>query len=244
MLSFIVPAYNEAYELPGTLDAIRAAADAAGEPYEIIVADDESDDATAEIARAAGARVVRVHLRQIAAVRNAGAAAATGDTFFFVDADTHITPVHVTAGREALARGCSGGSARIVLDARVPLWARIFLRVFAALYFGSNLGAGAFMFMRREDFEAVGGFDEQYFAGEEMYLSKALKTRGRFTILRKPVTTSARKVRMHSGWHVLRQWFSLLFRGEEGLRRRDGLELWYDGKREQASYEKTGGGTG
>ena len=37
MLSFIVPAYNEELELPSTLSAIRAAAAANSEPYEIIV---------------------------------------------------------------------------------------------------------------------------------------------------------------------------------------------------------------
>ncbi|MDQ6655620.1 MAG: glycosyltransferase, partial [Verrucomicrobiota bacterium] len=88
MLSFIVPAYNEARELPSALAALRAAAEGAGAPYEVIVVDDDSNDATAEIARRAGARVAHVHLRQIAAVRNAGARLAQGDTLFFVDADT------------------------------------------------------------------------------------------------------------------------------------------------------------
>ena len=52
-----------------------------------------------------GARVVSVNLRQIAAVRNAGARAAQGEVFFFVDADTRIAPGHVTAALEALEAG-------------------------------------------------------------------------------------------------------------------------------------------
>ncbi len=233
MLSFIVPAYNEEHELPGALRSIRSAADAAGEPYEIIVVDDDSDDATAETAETAGARVIQVHLRQIAAVRNAGTRAAKGDIFFFVDADTRIAPVHVTAGLQALASGFSGGSAKLALDTEVPFWARLFLRVFCTIYFAANLGVGAFMFMRRETFEKVGGFDEQYFAGEEMYLTIALKKLGRFKILNEPITTSARKVRMHSGIHVLRQWAGMMLGGKRALRTRERLGLWYDGKREQ-----------
>lgn len=232
-LSFIVPAHNEEAELPATLRALRAAADAAAHPYEIIVVDDASTDATAEIAQRFGTRVVPVHLRHIAAVRNAGARVARGDILFFVDADTHIFPGHVREAVRELAAGCAGGSARIALDGEVPLWARIFLRVFSALYFGANLGVGAFIFTRRENFEAIGGFDEQYFAGEEMYLSEALKTLGPFKILPEPITTSARKVRMHSAWYFLRQWLGLLGGGRRSLRRREKLDLWYDGKRER-----------
>lgn len=234
MLSFIVPAHNEEHELPETLGAIRAAAEASGQPFEIIVADDASEDATAEIARSFGAHVVAVDLRQIAAVRNAGARAATGEILFFVDADTRISPRQIPAAVEALERGCSGGSARVALDAQVPLWARIFLRVFCAFYFAANLGVGAFIFTRRTTFEAVGGFDEQYFAGEEVYLTLALKKLGRFVILRDPIITSARKVRMHGPRLVLSQSFFILFGGKRALRKREKLDLWYDGKRENA----------
>ena len=233
MLSFIVPAYNEEAELPATLRILRAAAEASGEACEIVVVDDASTDSTAEIAAAAGARVVSVDRRQIAAVRNAGAIAARGDVLFFVDADTHISPTHVTAALEALRAGFIGGSARIKLDAEVPRWARAFLTIFSALYFGSNLGVGAFLFTRRADFEAIGGFDEQYFAGEEVYLTLALRKRGRFVILPEPITTSARKVRMHSGPYVARQWLGMMLGGKRALRRRDRLALWYDGKREK-----------
>jgi glycosyltransferase involved in cell wall biosynthesis len=233
MISIIVPAYNEEHELPAALRSIRVAADATGQPYEIIVVDDDSNDATAAIAERAGARVIHVHLRQIAAVRNAGAAAAKGDIFFFVDADTRIAPRHVTAGLQALDGGFSGGSARLALDSAVPFWARVFLRLFCTIYFAANLGVGAFMFMRRETFEKAGGFDEQYFAGEEMYLTIALKKLGRFKILNEPITTSARKIRMHSGMHVLRQWAGMMLGGKRALRTRERLGLWYDGKREQ-----------
>jgi cellulose synthase/poly-beta-1,6-N-acetylglucosamine synthase-like glycosyltransferase len=232
MISFIVPAHNEEHELPQTLRAIRHAAGVSQQRYEIIVVDDVSTDATAEIAQQLGARVEAVNLRQIAAVRNAGARVARGEILFFVDADTRIAPGHVTAGVAALDEGCSGGSAKVALDGEVPFWARVFLRVFSTLYFASNLGVGAFMFTRRETFVAAGGFDEQYFAGEEMYLSRELKKLGPFTILAEPIITSARKVRMHSGAHVLRQWLGMMLRGEDALRKRDQLHLWYDGKRE------------
>jgi glycosyltransferase involved in cell wall biosynthesis len=233
MLSFIVPAYNEELELPRALAAIRAAAEASLQPYEIIVADDASTDATAQIAKLAGAIVVPVRYRQIAAVRNAGAHAASGDVFFFVDADTFILPVHVTAARAALAAGCAGGGARIVIDGFVPLWGRLFVRVFSALYFAAaNLGAGAFLFTTRENFQAVGGFDEQCFAGEEFYFTRALKKLGRFRLIHDPVASSGRKLRMYSPRQILGGLVGIMLRGKRGVRSRARLDLWYDGKRE------------
>ena len=111
----------------------------------------------------------------------------------------------------------------------------VFLRVFSTLYFSTGLGAGAFLFTRRELFEAIGGFDEQYFAGEEVFFSLALKKRGHFIILREPFITSARKLRMHSPRHVARELLSLCFSGRNALRNRDRLALWYDGKREHGA---------
>lgn len=233
MLSFVVPAHNEEHELPGALQAIRLAADAAGHAYEMVVVNDASTDATAEVARIHDARVIRVRLRQIAAVRNAGARAARGETLFFVDADTRISPGHVTAALTALDNGCSGGSARVVMDGEIPLWARVFLRAFSTVYFAANLGVGAFMFARRDTFKAAGGFDEQYFAGEEAYLSMALKKLGPFKILPEPIVTSARKVRMHPARFVLTQTLFIFLGGKRALRTRQKLNLWYDGKRER-----------
>jgi len=232
-LSFVVPAHNEEHELPETLRSIQRAADAAKETYELIVVDDGSTDATAVIAQQFGARIIPVNHRQIAAVRNAGAHVARGEILFFVDADTRIKPHHVIAGLQALAHGYSGGSARLAVDSHLPFWARLFLRCFCAVYFAAGLGVGAFLFTRRASFDAVGGFDEQYFAGEEVYLTLALKKRGRFKILREPIITSARKVRMHSPRFVLAQSLFIVLGGKNSLRKREKLALWYDGKRER-----------
>src|SRR5256885_965259 len=139
MISFIVPAHNEELELAATLEAIHAAASGGAQLYEIIVVDDASADGTSEIASRAGAKVVRIDRRQIAAARNAGARAAHGEVLFFVDADTRISAAHITDALAALTAGCSGGSARVTIEGAIPHWARIFLRAFSVVYFGSNL---------------------------------------------------------------------------------------------------------
>src|SRR5262249_15816241 len=155
-------------ELASTIEAIRAAASGAGRSYEIIVVDDASTDATPEIAAQANARVIPINRRQIAAARNAGARAARGDILFFVDADTRINATHIKGGIGGLETGYGGGSARVVTDGSIPLWGCILVRMFCMLYFGLNLGAGAFLFTTRGNFDAIGGFDEQCLIGEEV----------------------------------------------------------------------------
>ena len=232
MLSFIVPAYNEELELPSTIAAIRDAAASANQNYELIVVDDASTDATEEIARKAGAQIVSINRRQIAATRNAGASVARGEILFFVDADTRINAAHIVDALAALRDGAAGGSARVAADGAIPLWGRIFITVFCAIYFANNLGAGAFLFTTRQNFDAVGGFDEQLFIGEEVYFSLAMKKLGRFKILREPILTSGRKLRMYSAGKILSQSFSIAIRGKRAACSRERLGVWYDGKRE------------
>jgi glycosyltransferase involved in cell wall biosynthesis len=235
MISFIVPAYNEEHELSCTLAAIHDAASGASGPYEIIVVDDASTDATPEIASRAGARVVRIDRRQIAAARNAGGRAAQGEYLFFIDADTRINRAHVTEAIAAMRAGYAGGSARVNMDGSIPIWGRMLLLGFSSVYFGLNLGAGAFLFTTQHNFDIVSGFDEQYFAGEEVYFTLALKKLGRFKVLREPIVTSGRKLRMYPAKHFLRKFFGVIVRGPQGVRSRARLSLWYDGKRETGS---------
>jgi glycosyltransferase involved in cell wall biosynthesis len=235
MISFIVPAYNEEHELWDTLAAIHTAASNTTQSYEIIVVDDASTDATPEIASGAGAKVVPINRRQIAAARNEGARAAQGEYLFFVDADTRINREHVSGGIAVLEAGNAGGGARVAMDGFIPIWGRMLLRGFSTVYFGLNLGAGAFLFTTRRNFAAIGGFDEQYFAGEEVYFSIELKKLGGFKVLREPVVTSARKLRMYPAKDFLREFFGAIVRGPRGVRSRAKLSLWYDGKRETHS---------
>ena len=204
-----------------------------------MVVDDGSTDDTAAVARHAGARLVSINRRQIAAARNAGAHAATGDVLFFVDADTRINSKHVEGAIAALDDGFGGGSAHIVVGGKVPTWSRIFLKIFCTTYFALRLGAGAFLFTTRKNFEAVGGFDESLFVGEEVYFSLALHKLGRFRILPEPIVTSGRKLRMYSAGEVLGNSFRVLLRGRRAARSRDGLSIWYDGRREKRSTSKT-----
>ncbi len=231
MLSFVVPAYNEELLIARTLAALSEAGAALGEPFEIVVADDGSTDRTAAIARERGARVVPVQHRQIAATRNAGARAATGDWLVFVDADTAVTSAAVRGAVEAMRAGAAGGGAAFQFDGRVPLFGRVMQRIAVPLYRALGLASGCFLFCTRRAFERVGGFDERLFAGEEAAMSRALHGAGRFVVLREAVVTSGRRLRTYSARELLGLLARLALSGEKGLRKREGKELWYGERR-------------
>lgn len=230
LVSFILPAHNEELLLPAALASIAQAA--RDVPHEVIVVDDASTDGTADVARRHGARVVAVALRQIAAVRNAGAREARGGVLVFLDADTVLPAKTFALAMEAIETGAVGGGAYIRFDRPVRWSARLLVALWRAIQWATRWAAGAFVFARRTDFEAAGGFDERYFAGEELVLSKALKKRGRFVLLPAHVVTSSRKARTHRPGEIFVLMVTLALRGPKALQRRDGLDLWYKRREE------------
>jgi len=231
MISFIVPAYNEERVLAATLEAVRVAALAAGEPYELVVVDDASTDRTVQIAERCGALVVGVAHRQIAATRNSGARAAKGNLFIFVDADTIIDEAVVRSAVDAMRDGAVGGGAAVEFDGAVPLYAKLLLPVLVWYFRTARLAAGCYLFCTRSAFVAVGGFDEAFYGAEELVMSQALKRHGKFVVLREAVRTSGRKLRTHSLREMLGILGRLALRGPVAVKQREGMELWYAERR-------------
>jgi glycosyltransferase involved in cell wall biosynthesis len=231
MLSFVVPAHDEAKLIARTVLALHAAGRAVGRStgiaYEIIVVDDSSSDRTGEIARAHGARVLRVEARQIAATRNAGGRAARGDVIFFVDADTLARPRAVREALDALARGAVGGGCVPRFDGRVPAYARALMLGLTGLARLTRTVGGCFIFCTRQAFAGTGGFDERLFAAEDVAMVAALKRQGRFVVPRAHVITSGRKVRDFSPRELLAPVGAIIASRGKALGRREGLELWY-----------------
>jgi glycosyltransferase involved in cell wall biosynthesis len=109
-LSLVIPAYNEQVRLPATLEAIVAYL--SGQPYswEVIVADDGSEDATSSIAASWSQRDTRVRLVRLPhrgkamAVRE-GVRVSTGRFVLFTDADLSTPIDYVEPARELLHAG-------------------------------------------------------------------------------------------------------------------------------------------
>ena len=134
---------------------------------------------------------------------------------------------------DAIAHGAIGGGARVAFEDDMPWLAAHLIRLFERVYFLTGHAAGCLIFAQRADFEAVGGFSEAHYAAEEYAFSRAMRRRGRFVILRARVLTSSRKFRMYSTTYLISQGSRILWRFMTGAVRRDGLNSWYDARREK-----------
>ena len=238
-ISIVVPAFNEERLLGKSLAQIQLAARAFarhGWDFELIVCDNNSTDRTAEIARAAGARVVFEPVNQIARARNSGAAAATGDWLIFVDADSHPTGELFAEVVEQMGSGhCLAGGVAIRLDEKHLVAGFVTWLWNCASRMGRWL-AGSFIFVESAAFRRIGGFNSELFAAEELELSKRLKQLARETgrkiviLHRHPLVTSARKMRLYTLWDHLKLLAHVLF-NRRALTRRESCTLWYDGRR-------------
>lgn len=238
--SLVIPAFNEAMYLPRLLDSVDTARSAYyGGPreVEVIVADNLSTDETAAIAASRGCRVVPVAKKVIAAVRNGGAAAATGEILCFVDADARIHPETFNAIEDELANVKIVGGATGVSPER---WSLGFAATYAFLVpivILMRMDTGV-VFCRREDFIRIGGYDESRRVAEDVAFLFALRRLGRergqrlTRARRAKAITSVRKFDEHGQWH----YFPLMFGGAFALLRgKDMSELedryWYKPQR-------------
>ena len=217
--SIIIPAFNEEQYLARLLDSIdvaRKVYSGGAAAVEVIVADNDSSDRTAEIAAARGARVVKVEKRRIAAARNGGGHAALGEIVCFIDADSAVHPQTFDAIDGAISCGrYVGGSTGMWLERKsVGLVVTYCLGAPLVLLTGMDSGV---VFCRREDFETVGGYDEGYMYAEDLLFLMALrrlgKTRGQ-RLTRLPGVRAlgcTRKFDQFGDWH----YFGLLGHQEQ-----------------------------
>lgn len=211
-ISLVIPAYNEARLLPRLLDSVDIARErlaTSGATVEVIVADNVSTDTTAQVAADRGCRVVTVTTRTIAAVRNGGAQAATGEILAFVDADSRVHPDTFLAIDHVLQSDrVVGGSTGCTME-RWSLGLAVTFAVMLPALWLTGLDTGV-VFCRRPDFERLDGYDESYAAAEDVIWLWKLKRDGatrrqRLVRLRHAkVVASARKFDEHGDWHYFR----------------------------------------
>ena len=185
-ISVIIPILNEAKILEKTLSQLQSELEA----HELIVVDGGSTDGSVHIAEKYGKVIVSEPGR--AKQLNTGAASATGDILIFLHADIWLESGALAAAAIAISSGYVGGGFQQKIDGTHFLYRAIettgnvrgkYLKIF---YGDSGI------FLKRTDFEKIGGFPEVPIL-EEMEFSKKLRRLGKTTLVTPHIHISARR---------------------------------------------------
>jgi glycosyltransferase involved in cell wall biosynthesis len=155
-VSVIIPAYNAEATITQALDALTG--QDFDDDYEVIVVDDDSTDRTLEAAERAGSGATILHQAQLgpAAARNLGVEHAAGRLLAFTDADCVPSPSWLREGVAALEEAdlVQGAVRPDPLTPRTPFDRTVSVTGDRGLY------ECASMFVRRDLFDRVGGFED------------------------------------------------------------------------------------
>lgn len=170
-ISVIIPAFNAARWLPSAVASVLAQTRPADE---LLVVDDGSTDGTGEVCRGFGGRVrtVRRENGGLAAARNTGAAATTGEWMLFLDADDTLLPDALASLSATASASAAGVVYGFVLQRRaLATEARLHGLPYAvgdppapakAHFWWTPIPTAGSALIRRSLNDEVGGFDENF----------------------------------------------------------------------------------
>jgi len=196
LISVVIPAYNEAARIPAALAPIRQT-----DAVEVVVVDGQSEDASADVARKCGARVLRSE-RGRAIQMNVGARESRGELLLFLHVDSILPDGFARQVREILDDpGVSAGAFRLEIDdqRRSLRWIESVAN-WRARRLQMPYGDQA-LFLRASVFHEIGGYPELPLL-EDLELVRRLRRRGRIAIAGSAVRTSARRWARVGPWRA------------------------------------------
>ncbi len=215
-LSIIIPAWNEEAMIGSTLERICTVI---GGRHDVeLIVSVSGDDRTGEIASGFPVLVCRSPKGR-AVQMNAGAAAASGRVLYFLHADTIPPPAFCDEILEAVRNGHPAGCFRMEFDD--PDWVMQLYGWFTQFPLAICRGGDQSLFITRELFGEIGGFDGSMAVMEDIEIIGRIERRVPFRILENPVTTSARKyhdngtIRLQALFGTLHLMYALGFGQEE-----------------------------
>jgi glycosyltransferase involved in cell wall biosynthesis len=216
-VSVIIPVRNDAQRLAVCLDSLARQSYPA-ERLEVIVIDNGSSDDSADVARAAGAKVLVHPGLRVGALRNRGAEIAQGEILALVDSDHELPPDWIELGaRELVADPTLHMVGAYCLAPPAGTWVQRIWALHRLRHEARRdvdwLGAGN-LFLRKRVFDRIGGFDESLVAAEDVDLCVRLKESGG------RIVADMRVANIHHGEPpTLAHFFRKeLWRGSSGLR--------------------------
>ena len=189
MISIIIPVFNEQDSLKDLIPYLKTII--MGKDAELIIIDGGSTDSTINICREFSTNVYTSPLRGRAAQMNYGAEKSKGEVLYFLHADSFPPNYFIEDIQNALEVGYIAGCYRLEFRPvsrllKVYAW---FTRFDIDLFrFGDQS-----LFVKRETFEKIKGFDQNLKVMEDQKIVRDLKKLGTFKIMENSVVTSSRK---------------------------------------------------
>lgn len=179
-VSVLIPAHNEEEYISHCIASIFRTG-WPRERLEILVMDNCSMDATARLARAAGADVLHVSSGRIGAVRNVGLAAAKGEFVAYVDGDCEVPQTWLRTAIDLLrSEACVGAVGGPCLSPTDGTWVQRSLAPSKARsdHVASAKAIATSSFIARTSLlREAGGFDETLISGEDDDMSNRIRAR-------------------------------------------------------------------
>ena len=246
--SFVIPAFNEEEFLPETLKSVNKLIASSPLIGDVVVVDNNSTDKTAKIAKDMGAKVVFEPVNQISKARNAGGRnCQDSDYLIFLDADSTISSEILNEILMLLESGrCCGGGVVFDMDGKFGKFLASCWAIIAKI---TSLSGGACIFCLNKAFKETGGYNENIYAGEDVFFSRALKKWGRrnkkkFKLITKfKAVTSDRKLNWFSKGQIFWQIFTIIFMPWR-IRNRDKMKIWYERPEEKNTEVNSKAGNG
>lgn len=199
LISVIIPTLNEEKNIGTLIDFLKKNSGKKAS-VEIIVVDGNSTDSTVMIAREKGAIVDDTKIIGRAQQLNRGAELANGNILYFVHADTLPPSCYSDCIVKALDEGYSSGCCAYKFDSeKTCLKFNSFFTQFNGFYTG---GGDQTLFLTKELFNQLGGFNSDYVIMEDFEFTKRLKKVSNYKIIKSKATVSARKYEKNSFFKV------------------------------------------
>ncbi|MCI4626239.1 MAG: glycosyltransferase [Candidatus Magnetoovum sp. WYHC-5] len=183
LVSVIVTTKNEEKNIKNALDSIKAQTYPKAN-IQIIVVDNNSTDKTKEIAHAYTDMVFNLGPER-SAQRNFGVSKAQGEYFLFIDADMILDKNVIS---DCVQKVQANPNIVGVYVSEVIMGESLFNRIrrFERSFYDKTAIDGV-RFIKKASFEAIGGFDEALFGGEDWDMDKRLRALGSTEYVASPV---------------------------------------------------------
>ena len=212
MISIIIPVYNEEDQLPELLKHLKASS--SGHISEIIVVDGGSTDNTVAIAKDHPKVFYLPSEKGRAVQMNTGAKMANSKILYFLHADSLPPANFDSLIVEEIENGNKAGCFQMRFD-KDHWWLNL-MGQFTRINHISCRGGDQSLFVEKNLFSEIGGFDESYKVYEDNDIVKRLYKKKQFKVIKSWITTSARLYDKMGVWNTQRLFIEIYWKKRKG----------------------------